>query len=233
MSFDLGAIRRLGELDRELVQARRRLADAVRLAGPQQRRVDEAQALLKRLADESKQGAKAIKSHEMDARSKTGELEKAQLALNTAKNNDEYQALLRTIDARKKELSDIETRILEGFEAQEGRDAEKKRTDERLKQLQAELAEARKRVAEAEGEARAEIARLEAERGQSVASVGPEHLALYDRILGQHGDSAVAAVANEHCQGCYLRVRPDQVSKVRGGNELVTCFNCGRILYMD
>ena len=44
---------------------------------------------------------------------------------------------------------------------------------------------------------------------------------------------AVAKVVQGRCQGCRISLPMSDQQKARLGHELVTCSNCGRILYMD
>src|SRR5690606_21210977 len=137
------------------------------------------------------------------------EIDKTQAALNQAKSNDEYQALLRSIETKKGELGDIETKVLEAYEAQETRAADQKALETKLKQLDAELAEAKKRVAEELTKVDADVGRLEAQRQEAAAALSPEHMALYQRSLETNKDSATAAVSKDICQGCFMKVRPE------------------------
>ena len=229
--FEIQAILSLGEVDGKLLSARKRLARAPNLAAPQRERVRMAREELERLASEGKRGKREVTSLEGEAKDKSAAIEKALIALNSAKSNDEYQTHLRTIDARKAELSELEDRILLAYEAQEERDAQTVAGKQRLATQERELAEAEQRVAAEEAKVQAEVEELASQRAAAAQRVSEEHLAHYERILEKTEDSAIAEVVDEHCQGCYLKVRPDQGSKVRGGKELVSCWTCGRILY--
>lgn len=229
--LEIQAILTLGEIDGLLLRARKRLARAPQIAAPQRERVRMAKAELDRLSEEGKRGKREVTKLEGEAKDKQAALEKAQVALNSAKSNEEYQTHLRTIDARKSELSDIEDQILLAYDAQEERDTKTAAGKKRLATQEKELADAEKRVAAEESKVQAEVSELEAKRAEAASKLSEEHLAHYERILEKVGDSAVAEVVDEHCQGCYIKVRPDQGSKVRGGKELVSCWTCGRILY--
>ena len=92
-------------------------------------------------------------------------------------------------------------------------------------------AEALERVKETQAKHSAEIEGLEAQRAELLAKMTDDHRDLYERLLARLGDSAVAEVRDEICQGCLLKIRPEQVSLVRGGTTMVTCSDCGRILW--
>jgi len=54
--------------------------------------------------------------------------------------------------------------------------------------------------------------------------------ALYKRILNVKGDSGVANLVADICQGCYSRMPPQKAHEVRKNNQIITCEVCGRIL---
>lgn len=227
----LDAILRLSDVDRALYSARRRRAQALQISAPQEARVADARRGLERLDEQQKQLGRDTTRLEGEAKAKQAEIDKAQVALNQAKSNEEYQVLLRSIETKKGELGDLETKVLEAYEAQETRAAERKALEAKLKQLEGELAEAKKRVAEEVAKVDAEIARLEAQRTEAAAALSPEHAQLYQRVLEVNKDSATAAVSKDICQGCFMKVRPEQVSQVRG-KAIATCETCGRILHL-
>jgi predicted nucleic acid-binding Zn-ribbon protein len=51
----------------------------------------------------------------------------------------------------------------------------------------------------------------------------------YDELLRTH-DDPIALVQSGVCSGCKLRVSEITVERVR--QEIVTCENCSRLLYM-
>ena len=54
----------------------------------------------------------------------------------------------------------------------------------------------------------------------------PEALEAY-----QHG-IAVAEVKNGACGSCSMKLRPQMVVDIKVGNQILTCENCNRILYI-
>ena len=56
--------------------------------------------------------------------------------------------------------------------------------------------------------------------------------AQYKRISARiRNGVAVAEARNGSCTACFMALRPQAMSQVRRGEELVTCDNCNRILY--
>jgi len=55
---------------------------------------------------------------------------------------------------------------------------------------------------------------------------------LYARIKARIRDGvAVAEARNRSCTACFMALRPQVMSEIRRGEEVLTCDNCGRILY--
>jgi uncharacterized protein len=186
-----------------------------------------------KLKDASKQALMEQRRLEGEVKSKQQEIEKTNAALNTCKSNDEYKVLLKAIDARKAEVGDLETKVLEVFEANDKRATDEKAAAAKLKTLEAELADAKKRVDAELGKIDAELKGLEADRRTAAAVLSPEHHGVYARVLEkQRGDPPIAAVVNEMCQGCSLKIRPEQISQLRARTHVLTCFECERILYL-
>jgi hypothetical protein len=45
-------------------------------------------------------------------------------------------------------------------------------------------------------------------------------------------EKAVAPVQDQVCGGCFISIRPNQLSLLKGRDQLVTCWQCGRILHL-
>jgi len=52
----------------------------------------------------------------------------------------------------------------------------------------------------------------------------------YRRVLRAKGDSGVANLRDEICQGCFSKVPPQISHEVRKNDRIIRCENCGRIL---
>ncbi len=62
------------------------------------------------------------------------------------------------------------------------------------------------------------------------STLNPQAAALYERLY-QRSHFVVAAMANGNCTGCGMQVPTSAARQVRLGEHLVTCSNCGRLLY--
>jgi uncharacterized protein len=53
----------------------------------------------------------------------------------------------------------------------------------------------------------------------------------YDRLLKSKGDNVVVGVDHAACGGCHMKLPAQILVSCQGQKEIVTCPNCGRILY--
>ena len=82
----------------------------------------------------------------------------------------------------------------------------KKQLEERLKQIQQEIINTEK-------------------------TVSPELLNLYNRKKQRLGFKVLSLVQKKTCSACHMVIPSLILKEVKQGNQLVTCENCGRILY--
>jgi len=125
------------------------------------------------------------------------------------------------------EEEDAEMKLMEDADA----------ADEAVRDATSHLDEARKQSASEEPEIRseletwtAELAEVESERDTVWEQVPPAAQAAYSRMRMR---PAVAQVINNQCSACHVTVTSSGMQKLRGGDELVHCENCGRILVRD
>jgi hypothetical protein len=56
-------------------------------------------------------------------------------------------------------------------------------------------------------------------------------LSQYQRLLGTKAGIAIAEARGESCSGCYMSIPPQVYVNVKKNESIITCPNCGRILY--
>ena len=221
-----------------LVDARRLALKTKLVAAPAGARAEEAKAEAARSTvgkqrDESKRAGLELKRLEGEVKAKQQDVEKTQTQQNQARANDGFQAHGKRILALKAEIGDLEMKILEEFERADRRESDRAPLDKKVKELEAESKAARARADAAASALRAELEAADAERREKLAGLDPKQLAVYERSLEKHGDRAVVAVQDGYCQGCLVRIRPQQSVQLRGRENIVTCWECDRLLYAE
>ncbi len=76
-----------------------------------------------------------------------------------------------------------------------------------------------------------QLQELRGRRVGLIVGVDPEHLGLYQRVLDRRRNFAIARVEGQICQGCYMRLTPQNVNLLMQA-MFVQCSNCTRLLYL-
>jgi predicted nucleic acid-binding Zn-ribbon protein len=159
-------------------------------------------------------------------------LKKYQGQLMQVKNQQQYAAAWKEIDATRKHVKELEDSVLksmtesDGFQAQleerkAGHSELKGRHDAAYSEWQASLGDLRKE---------AEALRRRAEGIE--AGVPPRLREEFHKIFRQRQGIAVVKVNNDSCSACRTRIRPALAQQLRR-SELVRCEGCHRILYLE
>jgi predicted nucleic acid-binding Zn-ribbon protein len=157
--------------------------------------------------------------------------EKYKQDLMRVRNEKEYATALREIDATKKQIGAYETEIIKRMEEVEKLEAE---LNEKAPDVERKRAEVDRSLASLDSEREEgdrQIVALNERREQLSRQLPRQLFATYDRMARLRRGQALAEVRNGICTACRMKVRPKVFSDVRKGDQLITCENCGRILY--
>ncbi len=213
------------KLEKELEAIPQRRAD---IEGEFDRRAFEIRALESR-RDEAKHSRARLENEVVDQK---GRAERAERNLMSSKKQDEYTAAIREADAARKQISALETQILEQMENLEQAEAALKERADEIATLNSDR-EARLKAFDEETKSQSQLlAAQRSEREQVFANLPPSMSGLYSRIKTRIRDGvAVAEARNRSCTACFMSLRPQVMSEIRRGEEVITCDNCGRILF--
>jgi len=79
----------------------------------------------------------------------------------------------------------------------------------------------------------ARLDELKKERENLAGTIDEDLLDRFDRLFASKGDAAVVALEHDVCTGCHMKVTTATANRVKSGKEIVSCEQCGRILYND
>ncbi len=148
------------------------------------------------------------------------------------RKNDEYQALGHEIETTQAAIGEMEEREL-GIMFQI--DEAKKRFAEAEGVLKANIAghETRlKTLAERETNLQAELVSAQATVAAARPAVDDLSLRMYDRVSARQMPACVP-VRGGNCGGCHLKLSNENDAVARKGEKLVTCDQCGRIVWFE
>ena len=158
--------------------------------------------------------------------------ERADRNLMAAKKPEEYTAAIREADAARKQISAFETQVLEQMEISEQAEKDLAERAPEVEKLRGEMEASFKTFDEQVKAQQKELEDARAHRERLTKELPKAMSALYVRISARIRDGvAVAEARNGACTACYMALRPQIMSQVRKGDEVITCDNCNRILY--
>jgi len=185
--------------------------------------------------EESKSRIKHIESErkalELEVEAKKSQIIRyANQQLDTRKN-DEYRALANEIEGCKRAIFSIEDQEIALMEQAEAAQKEAQaaiRLDTETRKL---VEEQVAQLGQREQNLKQELEKLQSDRGELAAAVDEIVRGRYERLLRNKGENVVVGVQHGVCGGCHMKLQPQLLVACRSFKELVTCGNCGRILY--
>lgn len=145
------------------------------------------------------------------------------------RNNREYDALTKEIEAQKQRIVD-NTNLSEEIDLQKPvRDAAVEEADTRLKELNQELKEKHGELHEVLEDTKSEQAGLEKTRKKAEKKVDERYVRAYDRLRSRVRDGR-AVVPLERGAAAGFSVPPQRQLEIRQRNRIVACEHTGRII---
>jgi hypothetical protein len=171
-------------------------------------------------------------------------IERTQKKIDSATTTVQVTSLEHEAAFARAEISRMEDEELESMERGEALDAQRALADEAVAETAATLERERVRAAETIAADRTALAEVDHKRialRKEIAEspTGEDSLSTYDRISRGKG-TAVSEALNQKCTACQMMVRPQRWNDLRDNSAdaessrtLMTCENCGRMLFYD
>ncbi|MBN2211874.1 MAG: hypothetical protein JW709_10810 [Sedimentisphaerales bacterium] len=237
----LNALVTLQAIENELRTITLRLQKTRRKVKLQEQRIEQLNAALQAKHEEIKMTRLQSGKLELELKSREEEINKYRVALNNAKTNKDYSAILTRINTDKADKSKLEEQVLTlmgQIETSQGL----------CRQIEKDLAEETNKLETTKAESAAGVEQLEKNladiqdrKAEALEAVGPAERELFER-LSQRYDGEVLVEVNtptsrrstDHtCGGCFMGVTLECVNSLMTRDEVVICPNCGRILVLD
>jgi uncharacterized protein len=173
------------------------------------------------------------KKLELDVGTRTESISRLKTQQYQTRKNDEFQAIGHEIERYENEIRKLEDQELElMIEVDklkgeiEAADKSARATNESISRQLTDLETKSKALGSQQQE-------LETEREALAAQIDADLLDQFERLFNSKGDAAVVAVEHGVCTGCHMKVTTATASRVKAGKEIVSCENCGRILFLE
>jgi uncharacterized protein len=171
------------------------------------------------------------KKLELDVGTRTESISRLKTQQYQTRKNDEFQAIGHEIERYADEilkLEDEELELMVEADKLKGEIDAAQKTANGTKQLigrQVDDLEAKSKTLQSREE------ELVKDRTALAGEIDADLLSRFERLFKSKGDAVVVAIEHGVCTGCHMKVTTATAARVKAGKEIVSCENCGRILY--
>ena len=235
----LDRLRELQEADLELRELQQRKASHDRTARVQTIQIAKHQEQIESLHEKRRAARIVADEKELDVREKQAEIQKLRGQQMQIRDNRQFQALQNEIKFAELAISKIEDDILSDLGDMEAIDTEIAEAEAALEREQDSLGELKKKIEARKSDVDAEIEACRGRRREIASALPPNVVDQFTRIADRLDGEALAPVIREEdggsfiCGGCHMSLTQNTYVILAGhGDNLVTCPNCTRILYL-
>jgi len=168
---------------------------------------------------------------DLEIEAKKNQIEKYLNQQLQTRKNEEYKALTHEIEMAKEAIFKIEDQEITLMEQAEAAQKDVARATAEAAAAKKLLDDQIGLLDQRETNVKKDLAELQGGRAAVTSAIDESSLNRYERLLKVKGDNAVVGVEHSACGGCHMKLPAQIVSTCRGQLELVTCPNCGRLLY--
>jgi len=147
------------------------------------------------------------------------------------RKNDEFQALGHEIERYENEIRKIEDDELELMVLADKIKADLTAEETKSAATRDSIARQTDDLDEKSKALDSQLQGLMTERSHLATKIDEDLLGRFERLFKSKGDAAVVAIEHGVCTGCHMKVTTATAASVKAGKEIVSCENCGRILF--
>jgi predicted nucleic acid-binding Zn-ribbon protein len=147
------------------------------------------------------------------------------------RKNDEFQAMGHEIERYENEIRKIEDEELELMEQADKLKAELGTDEKRAAVAKESISRQMTDIAAKSKTLESRLADLAKERAELAGKIDEDLLGRFERLFASKGDAVIVPLEHEVCTGCHMKVTTATAVRARAGKEIVSCEQCGRIVY--
>ncbi len=176
---------------------------------------------------------------ELDLKSRDEHVAKMRAALNMARTNKEYSAVLSELNTSKADDSKLESQILELMKSMEADQLQCQEIQKQVESHKAQMEQVRTEAESKAAELEKEVNVIQKEWDLYAQKIPPEVLIIFKRVSETYDGEAMSQIeqqdANNYtfsCGGCFMSLPAEIVNILSNKDEVLRCSNCTRILYL-
>lgn len=240
MGQTLEALHRLQTVEKQLAEIRNDREGKVRRVEFQKRQAEKVEERLQQSLTAARQAQMRLDALQLDIAAREDSVAHHRLALNKAKTNKEYAAVLSAMNTEKADNAKLEAEVLQLMQEQQDRSDEAKRIQDERAKAEQDVARAQAALDEYDNKTRARLDPLSAQRAECAKHIEPTTLATFNRVAQHHDGEAMVPIVKSHprrseymCGGCNITITLEMLNSLQSRDEIQTCTACGRILYVE
>ncbi|MEY2561736.1 MAG: uncharacterized protein QOG51_2151, partial [Verrucomicrobiota bacterium] len=171
------------------------------------------------------------KKLELDAGTRQESINRLKTQQYETRKNEEFRAMGNEIERYEKEIRQIEDQELELMDQAEKAKVEVAAAEKNAAGGRESIARQMADLEQKAGTLESRLNELSAERAELSGKIDEDLLSRFERLFASKGDSAIVALEHEVCTGCHMKITTQTAHRVKNGKEIVSCEQCGRILY--
>lgn len=243
MLAEIKQLLQVQELDKEIIHLKETIARYPKVWDQVKEKLTRARETQAVAAAAEEKFEKDKKRMEQKLRLTTDEFRRAQTQQNAVKTAKEYEAATKQLEHVKRQLEETQKRaelLIEKEDEIRQAAAEGKSELDKIEDL---YKSEKKRIREQFNEKKQLLEQLEGRRQEEFSNLDAKTQQIYERALVRYPGNSVVPVVYEKiqgsdrgtngCAGCYFEVLPEVLVRIRQENEIITCTNCGRLLYEE
>lgn len=191
----------------------------------------ESKASVETLRQKVRQAEVDRKRLELDVGTRAESVSRLKTQQYQTRKNDEFQAIGHEIERYENEIRKIEDDELELMVLADKIKADLAAEETKAAATRDSIARQTADLDEKSKALESQLQGLMTERSNLATKIDEDLLAGFERLFKSKGDAAVVAIEHGVCTGCHMKVTTATAAGVKAGKEIVSCENCGRILY--
>ena len=233
----LNGLIKLQSVENRLRAVKSKLARCRRTVIFQENQLRSLQNGLEAKKEEIKMTRVQVDRFELDLKHRDETISRLRAALNMAKTNKEYSAILTELNTSKADNSKIESQALDLMKNIETDQAAAAEIQQQIDEHMANLDQLRKGNEVKAVEHEAEIAEIQIEWDAAAKDIPAEALQVFNRVAETYDGEAVSVAGKQNekvevfsCGGCFMGIPAEIVNRLMTHDEIIRCSNCTRIL---
>ena len=231
MDIDYEKLIHLQELDNEIISTALFLENVPLQIEKINKKKEDCSQILSQAKEKMTQNQKKRRDLEAEVKDTKEKVSKYNRQLNEVKTNIEYKSLLKEIEETQNKIDRLEEEIISEMLSADEIEEEIKAATQKYSEEEARFSEEKKSLEHEKEKLESKRKKLEQEKEQLLPQIPPDQRNLYLNIFKKSDNTALSPVTDHFCSMCHVRIRPQMLNELKGGEKIILCENCGRILY--